>query len=241
MHLRNFGTFLLAITLLSACGKPPPPLNPASNMQPPGLVAVSAVINVIKCELNYTFTHDKDPHKLDPLQLIGAVGGKAGEIDGTLHLENVVVDKNTVDGGLQIGSAIKVGPSGNMTQTNTNTQTVDVKFTLEVDPSHPAPPQCEATSNGRRVEIDGHPFFVLLDGIATEYNKVDAGSPFIKLTDLDYTSAFDAESDKSGGIKLEFLIFSAEKTAEHDMTTTQALELDFKLTGAPQKLEFNTQ
>lgn len=240
MYLRNFGTILLGTTVLGACNQPPP-INPVSNMRPPAVVAVSAVVNVIKCELNYTFTHDKDPSKLDPLQLVGAVGGKTGEIDGTLHLENVIVDKNTLDGGLEIGSAIKIGPSGNLTRTNTNTQTVDVKFTLEVDPNRPAPTQCAAKSDNKTVYVEGHPFFALLDGIASEYNKINPGSPRIALTELDYTSQFDVESDVSGGVKLEFLIFSAEQTAERDLTSTQSLELDFKLTGAPQKLQFNSQ
>jgi len=227
MRLRNFGTFILGTTLLAGCNQPPP-VNPVGNIQPPSLVAVSSVVNAIKCELNYTF------HDPRIAQLVGTK--EAGAVEGTLHLENVIVDKSTLNGGLQIGSAIKIGPTGSYTASTTGTQTADVKFKLAIDPSQPPPAQCNAGTEQVTINHGEHPFITLLQGILAEYDKIDKGSPTIQMGELDYTSQFDVERDASGGVTLDFLIFSAGQTQERDLTTTQALELDFDLSKLPPKL-----
>ena len=231
MYLRKVGAFLLISSLLSGCQQPGP-VTPTS-LPPPSLIPVSAVINVVKCELNYTFAQDKRFQAL-----VGATGDKHGEIKGTLHLENVVAGSTTDTAGLEFSPLkITVGPSGSIVRTRTNTQVAEVNFKLDIDPAQPKPAQCVDQSSGARLEIAGHPFVPLLEGILTEYSKINHGDPKIQLEELDYTSQFDVEEDLSGGIKVEVLIFSAEHTYERDYTTTQALELDFDLSSLAPTLQ----
>jgi hypothetical protein len=202
-------------------------------LPPPSLVPVSAVVNVVKCELNYTFAQNKDFQAL-----VGATEGKHGSVAGTLHLENVVVRSTTDTAGLEFSPLkITVGPSGTLARKRTDTQAVDVKFTLDIDPALPKPVECVDQTSGARMEIAGHPFVPLLQGILAEYAKINPGDPKIQLGELDYTSQFDVERDLSGGLKLEFLIFSAEHTYERDYTTTQSLELDFNLNTLPVRIQ----
>ena len=228
MRIRTIGTFLVTTGLLGACNQPQP-VNPVSNIPPPSLVAVSSVVNAIKCELNYTF------HDAEVGQLVGTTDDQH-TVDGTLHLENVVVDKRSLDGGLEIGSAIKIGPSGNLTTSTTGTQTADVEFKLDIDPTKPAPAQCDTGPDRVTINNGDHPFVTLLRGILVEYGKINSGAPAIQMGKLKYTSNFDVERDVSGGVKLEFLIFSAGQTQERDLTNTQGLELDFDLSKLPPRI-----
>jgi len=222
MSLRVTGLILSGTVLLSACNQPPPP-NPIPNGPPPTLVQVSSIVNVVKCELNYTF---KQYPRLLPLI---TEKGKPPKISGVLHLQDVVVNTDAATAGLDIKVLNDSGLSGAYTKKDTGTQTADIKFDLEIDPRKPAPAQC--VGGPEAIGIVGHPFAALLNGIGAEYLKIDVGSPAIQLGELDYTSQFDVERDASGGLKLDFVIFNIQGTHERDLTTTQSLELDFKLSG----------
>lgn len=223
MSFRVVGITALGTVLLGACNQPPNP-NPIGNPHTPTLVQVSSIANVVKCELNYTFTHYPNL-----MQLIAVEAPKTPTIKGTLHLQNVIVTSDSGTVGFKVPVLNDSGGSGTYTNKNTNTQTVDLKFDLAIDPRKPAPAQCVA--GPERVGIVGHPFVVLLQGIGAEYAKIDTGSPTINLGELDYNSQFDVERDASGNLKLDFVIFTAEGTHEQNRTSTQSLELDFTLTG----------
>lgn len=225
MALRHASAFLLALPLFACAGQPIQP--PIGNGPPPSLLPVSDVVNAIKCELGDTFAHGKYLDSLIAQDKDGA------DITATLDLTDVDVRANSGSAGVSIPfGGVTAGGAASGGTTRSAAQTLEVKFSYDLEKDMAVPDFCATLP----VRVKGRPFVTILDGILTEYGKVQPGVPKVKLGTVSYTSEFEVEKTIESGLTVNFLVFSFGATHSNSHAHKQSLTLDFDLGLLPSRL-----
>ena len=226
MPLRRPFALLLAVPL-AACStvNPTPPATPPA---PPSLLPLSDIVNAIKCELGETFA---DGRYLDTLV---AQDKDGADIGATLDLADVAVVSSSASAGVSIPfGGLAISPSVSGGKTDSAAQSLSIKFSYDLQPGMTAPAFCAVLP----VRVKGRPFVAILDGIRTEYAKIEQGAPRVRLGSVSYTSEFAVEKSVGGGAGVTFLLFSVGGSHSVSHAHKQSLTLDFNLGLAPARIQ----
>lgn len=198
----------------------------AGSAAPPQLLPLSDVVNAIKCELSETFKGR------DYLKTLVAQDKDGADIKATLALANVLSRSSGAEAGAAVPIlGITFGPSVSGGTARTTGQSIAVEFSYNLVEAMETPAFCASLEP--RVRVKGDPFVDILDGVKAQYALFGHGEPKVQLGSIAYTSEFAVETERSGGLSLNFLIFNVGAKRSVTRSNSQSLTLAFDLTLAP--------
>lgn len=206
---------LTAIALTAACNHDRPVS--AGDVPAASLVPVSSIVNAVKCELAETFAKNR---YVDTLV--------KPPVKGTLTLKEVVARKLEGEGGLEFNAlGVTAGGTGGASRQRTGANSLKVGFDYLVRNDAPIPAFCATLE--RSIFVEGDPFVAVLDGIRTEYTRIQAGDPKVQLKSVEYSLGFEIEKEIKAGVEVSVLIFKIGATGTRTRTSEQELTLEFDI------------
>jgi hypothetical protein len=218
MHYRNVLVAAAATIALAACGHGGGGANSAGTVPVADLVPVSDVVNALKCELAETF-HGRN--------YVGTGALIKPTVKGSLSLGVAVARETGRSGGISptIG-VVEASGTGGLTRGRKASNSLKVAFSYDVSNDLQVPAFCRELA--RDIRVDGNPFVTLLDGLKKEHAELQRGAPKVTLSSLEYTSGFEVETKKEGGLEVTILVFKIGATRSRTSTSSQELTLEFE-------------